>query len=181
MSRLVMWLTSLLVTSLPVTFISGSTSQHFRKYGFVRTHILLTYNQLYRNKHFVIVHLAYSYIHYELLYVYTAVLETKIWIYWFESNSWIYFYIVLNKNFKIYWSEHSCTDPGPEDRCSSWGLNIVPYSCWYTQNAEESVELPILHNRNPCLSVYTVSMIFLIYIYIYIRLKIKPNSVRIRF
>ena len=35
----------------------------------------------------------------------------KIWIYWSESNSWISFYIVLNKNWKIllvqtefYWS-----------------------------------------------------------------------------
>ena len=26
----------------------------------------------------------------------------KIWIYWSESNSWINFYIFLNKNFKIY-------------------------------------------------------------------------------
>ena len=31
----------------------------------------------------------------------------KIWIYWSESNSWIYFCIVLNKNWKIYWSEQS--------------------------------------------------------------------------
>jgi hypothetical protein len=38
--------------------------------------------------------------------IYT-VLEMKIWIYWSESNSWIYFYIVLNTNWKIYWSEQS--------------------------------------------------------------------------
>ena len=36
----------------------------------------------------------------------------KIWIYWSESNSWIYFYIhtmyvVLNKNWKIYRPEQS--------------------------------------------------------------------------
>jgi hypothetical protein len=32
----------------------------------------------------------------------SAVLEMKIWIYWSESNSWIYFYIVLaEKNEKI--------------------------------------------------------------------------------
>jgi hypothetical protein len=37
-------------------------------------------------------------------------LKMKIWIYWSESNSWIYFYIVLNKNWKIYWSEQSLTD-----------------------------------------------------------------------
>jgi hypothetical protein len=29
----------------------------------------------------------------------------NIRIYWFESNSWIYIYIVLNKNWKMYWSE----------------------------------------------------------------------------
>jgi hypothetical protein len=33
----------------------------------------------------------------------------KIWIYWSESNSRIYFYIFLNKNWKIYWSEQSST------------------------------------------------------------------------
>ena len=43
----------------------------------------------------------------------------KIWIYWSESNSCIYFYIVLNKNRKSYWFEQSFTGFGPEDRCSS--------------------------------------------------------------
>ena len=32
------------------------------------------------------------------------VLEMKLWIYWSEANYWIYFYIGLNKNWKIYWS-----------------------------------------------------------------------------
>jgi hypothetical protein len=41
-----------------------------------------------------------------------AVLEMKIWIYWSESNSRIYFYIFLNKNWKIYWSEQSFTGLG---------------------------------------------------------------------
>jgi hypothetical protein len=47
-----------------------------------------------------------------------TVLEMKIWIYWSESNCWIYFYIpvVLNKNKKIYWFEQSFTGLGPEDR-----------------------------------------------------------------
>ena len=31
------------------------------------------------------------------------------WIYWSQSNSWIYFYIVLNQNWKIYWSKQSFT------------------------------------------------------------------------
>jgi hypothetical protein len=31
----------------------------------------------------------------------------KIWIYWFESNAWIYFYIVLNKTWKIHLSEQN--------------------------------------------------------------------------
>jgi hypothetical protein len=33
-------------------------------------------------------------------------------------------YIYLNKYWKIYWSEHSFTVLGPEDRCSSWGLRF---------------------------------------------------------
>ena len=37
-----------------------------------------------------------------------SVLEMNIWNYWTESNSWIYFYIILiNKNWKMYWSEQS--------------------------------------------------------------------------
>jgi hypothetical protein len=46
------------------------------------------------------------------------VFKMKIWIYWSESNSWIYFYIhvVLNKNWKIYWSDQQfywSWDEGP--------------------------------------------------------------------
>ena len=37
----------------------------------------------------------------------SAVLKMKIWIYWSYSNSWIYFYLVLNKIWKIYRSEQS--------------------------------------------------------------------------
>jgi hypothetical protein len=51
-----------------------------------------------------------------------TVLEMKIGIYWSESNSWIYFYIVLNKNWKIYLCEQSFTGLEPEDRFSLWGL-----------------------------------------------------------
>ena len=43
----------------------------------------------------------------------------------FEFHIQIYFYIILNKNWKIYWSEQSFTGLGPEDRCSSWGQNKV--------------------------------------------------------
>ena len=38
-----------------------------------------------------------------------AIPEKYIWIYWSRSNSWIYFYLVLNKNWKIYWPEQSFT------------------------------------------------------------------------
>ena len=53
-----------------------------------------------------------------------TVLEMKIWIYWSKSNSWIYFYKYLNKNWKIYRSEQSFAGVGPEDWCWSWGLYI---------------------------------------------------------
>jgi hypothetical protein len=54
----------------------------------------------------------------------------KIWIYWSKSNTWINFFIVLNKNWKIYWSEQSLTGLGSEDRTKfdwSWvrGQNKV--------------------------------------------------------
>ena len=51
------------------------------------------------------------------------VLEMKIWSHWSESNSWIYFYIILNKNWNIYWSKQSFTGLIPKDRCSSRGLS----------------------------------------------------------
>ena len=57
-----------------------------------------------------------------MLYFTPTDLEMKIWIYWSRSNSWIYFYVVLNKNWKIYWSEQSFTGLWPKDWCSSWGL-----------------------------------------------------------
>ena len=50
------------------------------------------------------------------------VLEMKLRFYWSESISWIYFYIGLNKNWKIYWSEQCFNCIGPEDRCSSCGM-----------------------------------------------------------
>ena len=52
-----------------------------------------------------------------------TVLKMKIWIYWSESNSLSYFYILLNKNWKIYWFEQSLTGLGLDDRCSSRGLS----------------------------------------------------------
>jgi hypothetical protein len=51
--------------------------------------------------------------------------STKIWIYRSESNSWIYFYILLNKNWKIYWFEQSFTGLGVEYRCSLWWLSAI--------------------------------------------------------
>jgi hypothetical protein len=58
-----------------------------------------------------------------------AIPEKYIWIYWSRSNSWIYFYLVLNKNWKIYWPEQSFTCLGLDDRCSSWGLRLF-WSRW---------------------------------------------------
>ena len=34
-----------------------------------------------------------------------TVLDMKMCIYWSKSKFWIYFYIVLNKNWKIHWSK----------------------------------------------------------------------------
>ena len=74
------------------------------------------------------------------------VVEMKIWIYWSESNSLIYFYIhctfvFLNKNWKNYSTEQNFTGLRPEDQCTSWGLqdrnskqdtfciNVIRYWC----------------------------------------------------
>ena len=54
-----------------------------------------------------------------------AVLEMKIWIYWSKSHYLIDFYILLNKNWKFYWSEQSCTGLWLEDRCLLWGLTSI--------------------------------------------------------
>ena len=63
--------------------------------------MIFTYDNTYykrdTNKSSLISDITFYWLHF-------AVLEMKIWIYWSESNSWIYFYILLNKNWKIYWS-----------------------------------------------------------------------------
>jgi hypothetical protein len=59
------------------------------------------------------------------MYCSPSVLKIKNWIYWSEANYWIYFYINLNKNWKIYWSEQNFSGLGGKDRCSSWGLHLV--------------------------------------------------------
>ena len=63
-----------------------------------------------------------------------AVLDMKIWIYWSKANYLVYFYMVLNKNWKIYWSKQSFTDIAPEERCSTFGLlhlmTPFPYHHW---------------------------------------------------
>jgi len=59
------------------------------------------------------------------MYCSPSVLKIKNWIYWSEANYWIYFYINLNKNWKIYWSEQNFSGLGAKDRCSSWELHLV--------------------------------------------------------
>ena len=62
----------------------------------------------------------------------------KFWNYWSESNSWIYFYIILNKNWKNYCSEQSFTGLEEEDRCSSWELLFAIYIPCNYQNILET-------------------------------------------
>ena len=59
-----------------------------------------------------------------------TVLKMKIWNYWSESTSWIYFYIVLNKNWKIYWSEQSFTGLGPVLKVRTALIRVtLPHFC----------------------------------------------------
>ena len=41
-----------------------------------------------------------------------------------RSKFFNFFYIVLNKNWKFYWSEQKFTGLRTEDRCSYWGLGV---------------------------------------------------------
>ena len=82
-----------------------------------------------------------------------AVLDMKIWINWFESNSWIYFiyiwvhFVYLNNKWKIYWSEQRFVGLGPEDQGSSWGLKwrflcvYMYYKPWGNLNENDSPSL----------------------------------------
>ena len=55
----------------------------------------------------------------------SQVLEMKIWIYWYESNSWIYYILIKTEKFTV--PKQSFTGLGPEDKCSSWGLQVWMY------------------------------------------------------
>jgi hypothetical protein len=71
--------------------------------------------------------------------VHVPVLEMKTLIYWSKSNSWIYFCVVLNKNWKMFWSGQSFSGLGPEDLCWSWGLmHYHLFSVWYLVQARVS-------------------------------------------
>ena len=59
------------------------------------------------------------------VFVPTPVLEMEISIYWSESNSWIYYYIILNQKVKIDWSVQRFPSVGLENRCSLWGLLLI--------------------------------------------------------
>jgi hypothetical protein len=56
---------------------------------------------------------------------YLVLLEMEIKIYLSESNSLIYFHLVLDKNWKIYWSKQSFTGLCPQDWYSLWGLILI--------------------------------------------------------
>ena len=87
----------------------------------------------------------------------------KIWIYWSNSNSWIHFYIYLNKNCKIYWSEQSFTGLGPEDRCSSRGLCPKPGSGFLTRYVVELLSSLFKHTFH-----MVVTCLRPLYIHVYI-------------
>ena len=57
-----------------------------------------------------------------------AVIEIKIWIYWSESNSLIYFiYMYIYINWKMYWSERNFTGLRPEE--SETGTHREDFTC----------------------------------------------------
>jgi hypothetical protein len=80
---------------------------------------------------------------YILYYMYCLDNQSLKWIFFFSVRNenlnllvWIkflnLFYIYINKNWKIYWSEQSFTGLGLESQCSSWGLdNVILFHCGY--------------------------------------------------
>ena len=64
------------------------------------------------------------------LHIAQTVLEMKIWIYWSKSNSWIYFYMVLNKNWKIDWSKQSFTGIGQKVLIVRTDQNVHSIFLW---------------------------------------------------
>ena len=61
---------------------------------------------------------------------YDCTLRMNFWIYWSGWNSWIYFYIFLNKNWTIYWSDQSFTGLGPEDMLNVRTVIVFTYHIW---------------------------------------------------
>jgi hypothetical protein len=69
----------------------------------------------------------------------------KIWIYWSESNSWIYFYIVLNKIWIFFTGLNKVLlvlDGGPV--LTSWGLQIVYWICWHNRYGKQQYTITAL-------------------------------------
>ena len=94
----------------------------------------------------------------------------KIWIYWSESNSWIYFYIYLNKNWKIYWSYKSFTGLRPEPAYKSFtGLRPEPAYKSFTGLRPE----PVLIVRTVQGNIFWISIISHFY---YINQNIYPSA-----
>ena len=104
--------------------------------------------------------------------------KKKIWIYWSESTSWINFYIVLNKNWKIYWSKlKSFTGIWPEDWCS------------FVKTANTSISLKrwkkntntILNFISLYLSFYLKLDLFFLFFFLFGNTKLTSNNSYILF
>ena len=73
--------------------------------------------------------------------------------------------LVLNKNWKMYWSEQSFTGLGPEDRCSTWGLSNFKWT-------KGTIQFFFSHNIVPELK-RKINIINKNHIYFFLKLEVK--------
>ena len=110
-----------LINQINIIFVYG---KHLVKWDAINLEIVIFPYTMYSRTY---------YVKYPSSNITLSVLKMKIWIYWSESKFWIYFYIILNKNWKMYCSEQSFTGVGPEYQGSLWrlpfrsGYKIVPF------------------------------------------------------
>jgi hypothetical protein len=107
-------------------------------------------------------------------YIYSGTsLAWTLWNYWtsmaqtsdnlntFWQSLWVQASEVLNKNWKIYWSEQSFTGLGPEERCSSWGLRYKHShkKHFYADKFYDSKPLPF-YNIKDCYTINQTSFYY---------------------
>jgi hypothetical protein len=86
------------------------------------------------------------------------VLEMKIWIYWSESNSRIYFIL---KNLLV---QQSFTGLGLEDQCSWWGLQRIGSMLYCIVSIKRIINVFYCHSATIAFNITTNSILIIKYL-----------------